>query len=179
MQEQLQPTIVMKKELTPEEIEKKEKQKKTRIFLARFFGYIVIGLLIPVGFLIWKFDLFQTESHRTFGGWGVVTVIFTTIFLIYLCKQAEFSVDSQVGRQTLRAIRKVLFPLFCVTFCLFAVRNFIDELIQFFIVITVCEPIAYVINPFPQLIRENDDKKEVNKFIKAARIFWGQKDSTL
>ena len=161
-------------------MEKKKKSKKVRIFLARFFGYVTIGLLIPMGFLIWRFQLFQTESHITYGGWGVVVTIFTTVFLIKLAKQAELSIDSQFGIQVLGAIRKVLFPLFCITFCLFAVKNFIEELIEFFIVLTVCEPIAYIINPFPQLLRDTEAKREENKekakLMKFAEFFWSKKD---
>ena len=154
---------------------KKQKKKQRRIFWSRFFGYIAIGLLIPMAFLIWRFQLFRSESQITFGGWGVVVVIFTAIFMLKLMKQASFATDSVLGKQILDALRKIFVPLFTVTFCLFAVKEFITELIEFFTVLTVCEPIAYVINPLPALMKEVEKSKEENKMSKFVKFFWSNK----
>ena len=174
MEEQIIQTQENQNQASDEE--KKKIKRKRQIFWTRFAFYIAIGLFIPVGFLIWRFQLFQSASHLNFGGWGVVAVLFTSIFLMVLSKQAVSSIESQIVKQAINAIRKIFLPLFAITMCLYAVKNFIDELIQFFVIITICEPIAYVINPFPEIVKEHEKDREKNKLVKFAEIFWSQKD---
>ena len=63
---------------------KKSKIKSVRLFVLRLIGYISVGLIIPMVFLIWRFNLFSSTSKLNIGGWGMVVIIFTTVFLIKL-----------------------------------------------------------------------------------------------
>ncbi|MBR3208875.1 MAG: hypothetical protein IKF82_01260 [Bacilli bacterium] len=151
-----------------------------RIFWARFVAYAVFGLAIPMAFLIWRFNLFSSTTKLNIGGWGIIVIVFTAVFLNLLLKQAIECVDSQLAKRILNAVRKVFIPLLAVTLCLYAVDSFVKELVQFFIVLTICEPIAYGINPMPDLIEqkqeEQDEDKKKNTFIELAEVIWSRKN---
>lgn len=148
------------------------KKHNKLIFLVRFFIYASFGLVIPISFLIWRFDLFSSHSKMTFGGWGVIATIVFSIFMSKLAKQAENCVEQGVGKQTIVSIRKVFIPLLAITLCLWGVSDFIKELVQFFAILTICETISYIANPMFDLLKHHQDDKEENKMIKMARIFW-------
>ena len=156
--------------------QKKEKRTKAIIFWTRFFIYIVFGLVIPISFLIWRFDLFSSTNKIKFGGWGILAIILMAIFMINLSKQTEECFENGIEKQIIRAIRKVFIPLLSVTLCLWAVSDFINELIQFFIVITMCETIASMVNPMFDLAKEHKEGRIENKMIKMAKIFWSNKE---
>ena len=126
-------------------------------------------------FLIWRFNLFSTTSGLNIGGWGMVVIIFTTIFLSKLAKQASQAVESELVKQILDAVRKVFLPLLAVTLCVYAVGDFWKELIYFFIVLTVFEPIAYVLNPLPEFLAEKEKEGRKNNLITILEIFWDKK----
>lgn len=156
-----------------------EKKRKIKIFIAKLIGYIFLGLVTPIGFLIWRFQLFQQTSKLNIGGWGIVAIIFTAVFLNWLIKQATECIDSTFVQKIFQAIRKVLIPLLTITLCIYAVGEFWKELMVFFIVLTICEPVAYVLNPFPEYLKEKeeekDDSKQDSKMIKFIELFWDKK----
>lgn len=155
--------------------QKKAKKMSIRLFIIRLIGYITLGLVIPMSFLIWRFNLFTQTSKLNIGGWGIVVIIFTTVFVSRLAKQAAEAMDSELFRQILKSICKVLMPLLAATMCIYAVGDFWQELMYFFIVLTVCEPIAYVLNPLPEYLKEKDDKGEKNKWTEIIGLFWDKK----
>lgn len=150
-------------------------KKSKRIFWIRFSIYVLFGLIIPLAFLIWRFKLFSTTDKITFGGWGVVATIILAVFIINLSKQAENSVEKLIEKQVIRAIRKVLIPLLTVTLCFWSVSEFVDEFIQLFALLTICETISYIANPMFELVEKHKEDKEENKMIKMAKIFWSNK----
>lgn len=154
---------------------KKSKIKSVRLFVLRLIGYISVGLIIPMGFLIWRFNLFSSTSKLNIGGWGMVVIIFTTVFLIKLINKASQTVESELLKQIFNAIQKVFLPLLAVTLCIYAVGDFWQELIHFFIVLTICEPIAYVLNPFPELIAEKEKENKKNGLLNVIETFWDKK----
>jgi len=130
---------------------------------------------MPMSFLIWKFQLFSQTSKLNIGGWGVLVIIFTAVFIFKLMKQAENTIDSPVVIQSFEAIRKIFIPLLAVTLCLYAVEEFWNELIRFFVVLTICEPIAYVLNPFPKYLKEKEKAGEKSKITEIINLFWDKK----
>jgi len=157
-----------------------ESQKKTkvRIFLARLLVYIVSGLIIPVTFLIARFNLF-TEKMNV-GIWGVITIILTAVFLYKLAAQAEKCIDSIQGRQVVHCIRKIFIPFLAIALVIFGMEKFLDDLVWFFVILAFFETVAGIFNPFPEYIKEQDeknkDKKEDSKMLKFAKIFWSAKE---
>ena len=150
-----------------------------KIFWIRFVVYILLGLIAPTGFLIYKFNLFAPTTKLNIGGWGIVVIVFTAIFMAFLTKQLSDLIESELGKKIVNSIRKVLIPLLTATLCIFAVGEFWNDLLQFFIVLTLCEPIAYVANPMPELIKqkqeEKDMKKEESKLLNIFNLFWSSK----
>lgn len=151
------------------------RKKKIIIFISRLIGYVLVGLGCPVAFLIWKFQLFSTTTKLNIGGWGIVVVIMTAIFLSKLAKQAVEAIDSVLIKQILDAFRKVLVPLLAITLCLYSVGEYWQYLIYFFMILTICEPIAYVLNPMPELLKDKEIAKQENKILQIIETFWDKK----
>lgn len=149
--------------------------KEKKIFWSKLAAYVLIGLIIPAGFLIYRFNLFSQTTKMNIGGWGVVAIVFTAVFIAVLAKQASEAVESELARKAIDSSRKVLVPLLAATLCIYAVGEFWKQLLQFFIVLTICEPIAYVINPLPEIAKENKDKEEKNKLLGIFNLFWSSK----
>lgn len=163
-------------EMNNEVMTQEEKKTRIKVFIARLTGYVMFGLVFPFSFLVWRFGLFQQTSKLNIGGWGIVAIIFAAVFFAKLLKQAGDCVESVLVKQIFQAIGRVFIPLLAVTLCLYAVGDFWKELINFFIILTICEPVAYVLNPFPEYIKEKDEKKEDSKILKVAKIFWSAKE---
>ena len=162
-------------EMNNEMMTQEEKKTRIKVFIARLTGYIMFGLLFPFAFLVWRFGLFQQTSKLNIGGWGIVAIIFAAVFFAKLVKQAGDCIDSSLGKQSLQAVGKVFIPLLAVTLCLYAVGDFWKELINFFIILTICEPIAYVLNPFPEYLKEKEKEEQKTAVTKFIELFWEKK----
>lgn len=158
-----------------EQMNKSNKRSDIAFFISRLIGYIILGLVIPMSFLIWRFDLFSKTSKLNIGGWGVVVIIFTAVFIAKLAKQACEAIDNVFAKQIVDAVRKVLIPLLAATLCLYAVGDFWKELVNFFIALTICEPIAYVLNPFPEFLKEKEKEEKKSNLVKVLELFWEKK----
>lgn len=138
------------------------------IFAVRLALYIVIGLFAPVAFLAWKFELFKPNtSNLKISGWGLVVIIFISVFLLYLFNQLRKGMKPGIAKQCVDGIYKITLPLLLVTFIIHWTGNYIEQLVQFFIVVTICETIAIPINPLPKWAAENniDTKGSIAKQI--------------
>ena len=114
------------------------------------------------------------------GIWGVITVILTAVFLSVLANQAEQCISSQQGRQIVSGIRKVFIPLLATALIFWGLSSFFKELVQLFIVLAFSETAAYIVNPFPAYIKEQEeskkDAKDESKLLKFAKLFWQAKE---
>ena len=155
-----------------------EKMSK-KTFWSRLVLYILLGLFIPVGFLIYRFNLFTPTTKLNIGGWGIAVIVFSSVFIVKLAEQASKVLEDGPIRSCVDSFRKIFVPLLAITLCVFAVGEFWKELLQFFIVLTICEPIAYVVNPMPefvgQLEKEREDKKQESKLLNIFNLFWSSK----
>lgn len=158
-----------------EEQNKKTMNNEKKIFWIRFSLYVLFGWVIPVGFLIWRFNLFNKIDAISIGGWGIVCILFTAGFFIRLMKQVKKGLPYSLGSQVLEGYMKVVIPLLAATLCIYAVQNLIEQLIQFLIVLVISEAIAIPLNPFPKWIHDNHLEIEENKFKKFTEIFWNSK----
>ena len=59
-----------------------EKMSK-KTFWSRLILYITIGLFIPAGFLIYRFNLFTPTTKLNIGGWGIALIIFCAVFVTF------------------------------------------------------------------------------------------------
>lgn len=129
-----------------------------KVFWTRTALYITIGGIIPFMFLVWRFDLFKKVSAVSIGGWGLLAVIFISLFFIKLTKSIRDGLTPSLLTQILEGLCKVIIPLIAAAVCVYYFRDMMAQLFQFLCVLIFCESAAIVINPFPQWIREN--KKE-------------------
>ena len=156
-------------------MEENKNKKNTRIFIIKLVIYIMVGFVIPFTFLVWRYNLFAKAEKLNIGGWGIIAIIFSAIFFAVLIKKASEAIENESYKQVFDGVRKIFIPLFAVTLCVYAMYDFWRQLVEFLAILTICETAAYIINPIPQKVKEKENLKEENKFIKMASIFWGSK----
>lgn len=125
-------------------------------FWIRLSLYILLGAIIPVAFLIWRFELFHKVSDIKLSGWGLITIIFIVIFFSKLIKTAKKGLPYSQTVQIFNAISSVFLPLFLVTMCLSMMEGLMKQLFQFVLVLAICETAASMINPIPIWAYQNN-----------------------
>lgn len=140
-----------------------EKMSKKE-FWTRFGLYIAFGIVIPFAFLTWRYQLFSKVSKISIGGWGLVAILMVAIFFISLIKAVKKGLPFSYGVQVLTVLCKISIPILAVLCCLYALRDLIDQTIQFVAVLFTCETIAGLVNPLPQWAHENKVNEENNRF---------------
>ena len=156
-------------------MDEQKKKSETRIFWTRFTFYVIFAWIIPAGFLIWRFNLFNKIDSISIGGWGVVCILFSAGFFIKLMRQVRKGLPYSLGSQILEGYMKIVIPLLATLLCIYALQEFINQLIQFLIVVIISEAIAIPLNPFPKWIHDNHLEQEENRFRKFTNIFWNSK----
>lgn len=142
---------------TSTETTEEKKLTPKQIFIIRMCFWVLFSLLIPVAFIIFRYDLFTTVSHIQFGGWGMLAIIIIFVFLIvmgnYLKKgQKKYSLLWQV----LSGILKVTLPLVALYLILFNVKDSLDLFMQSLLVVIISETIAIPINPMPKWVADQN-----------------------
>ena len=167
-----------------DEVLEEQKQtwwQKNRVFIARLTGWIIFALIVPVVFILFRFDIFRSASHIQFGFWGFVVIGIILAFLIstlrYICKLMPFS----MAAQCISGFGKVILPLAIILIAAYVIRNKIDVFIQALWVVIVSEAIAIPLNPMPKWIHEHlteEQQKRVGNFVDLAldKYFSRKKD---
>lgn len=124
-------------------------------FWVRLSIYILFGGALPFAFLIWRFKLFSKVSKLSIGGWGIIAVIFISVFFIKLIKAVRKGLPFSLVSQILEGICKIIIPLLIGAFCCYYLKDIMEEVFQFLWVLIVCESIAIVVNPIPKWAHEN------------------------
>lgn len=128
--------------------------KKTLIFWVKFALFTIFGLIIPLAFIIWRYDLFTKVSATTFGVWGIICLIiaFAIIVIVtrYLTKGAPYSYATQI----INGVLKVILPCLLVWVIAYKLKDTIDLFLQVMGVVTISEFVAIIINPFPKWMKE-------------------------
>ena len=156
-------------------MEESKNKNNIKIFVARLVTYIMVGFVIPFTYLVWRYNLFSKTERLNIGGWGIIAIIFSAIFFMVLVKKAGETIENETYKQVFDGIRKIFIPLLAVTLCVYAMYDFWRQLVEFLGILTVCETVAYIVNPIPQKIKEKENLREESKIIKIASIFWDSK----
>ena len=135
-----------------------EKMSKLQLVL-RLLLYYAFGGIIPFGFLVWRFELFQKSSDIAFGGWGLLAVFFISLFTIKTVRAIQKDMAYSFAKQILSGVSHIVLPLLLATFCIYYMRDIMTELFQFFCIVTVCEFAAVLMNPLPRWEHENNVEK--------------------
>ena len=139
--------------------ETKEETKKQltpkQIFAIRMVCWVLCALIIPVAFIIFRYDLFTKISKVQFGGWGMIAILIIFTFVIVLGNYLKggFKKYSMVG-QIINGAVKVVLPLVALYFILVNIKDSIDLFLQALAVVIISETIAIPINPMPKWVYE-------------------------
>jgi hypothetical protein len=120
-------------------------------FWIRFSIWVTISLILPLAFIMWKFDVFHAQAEgttdRRITGWGVICVMIMGWFIIKLVEEVKAGFHKgSMARQCLDGIRWLI-PLFILIFVLDNLKDNIADVETFLIVFVACEAVAIPINP--------------------------------
>lgn len=126
-------------------------------FWIRLGVYVLLGLVIPVIFLIWRFKLFEkiTTTEIAIGGWGVVVFIIFIAFCSSMLKAIKKGLPFSFGTHIITCLIKVTIPLLTALYVVHFLQDFTKELFQVLCVLLICETIASITNPLPQWAYEH------------------------
>lgn len=127
--------------------------KKT--FWFRLGLYVLFGGLIPFLFLTFRFNLFSKVDSLSIGGWGIVAIIFISVFFVKMMKAVKKGLPFSIFTQILNGLCKCIVPLVASIFIVYYMRDCMQEVFQFLVVVLFCQIIAIPVNPLPQWIHDN------------------------
>lgn len=127
-----------------------------KILFTRLIAYILIGLGVPIGFLSWRFNLFDKVTKTSFSVWGLIAIITVISFALALFKQLRNGMKPGIQKQTVDTVCKTTIPLIILTIIFEWMSDFSKEFVQFLVVLIICKTIAGIINPLPQWCLENN-----------------------
>lgn len=129
-----------------------------KIFITRLTSFLLFALVIPVSYLIGKFDLFTPTSKLQIGLWGIIClgIIFGVIGTLIKYYLDGLKTKYSYFKQILRGFYKLICPLIIVLVSLVFLKDNIDLIIEALLVITPCEVVAILVNPLPKWCFENN-----------------------
>ena len=86
-----------------------------KIFAIRLTLYIILGLILPIGFLAWRFELFSKVTKISFSVWGLIAIITAIVFVLGLFNGLRKGMKFGLAKQVTDTICKVTIPLVIVT----------------------------------------------------------------
>lgn len=120
-------------------------------FWLRFALWATFACILPVGFIVWRYDLFTEVSSIQFGAWGVIAVIIVAAFAYTVFKYVKQGMAKwSMTKQVIMGIAKVMVPLLLLYFALDAIRDSIDLFMQALAIAIVSEAVAIPLNPMPK-----------------------------
>ena len=155
-----------------EEVKKQSWWEKNKVFLARLVTWICFAVIIPVLFIIFRFDIFHKESHVALGFWGFFALAIIIVFIIsmlrYVCKALPFS----MAAQCISGFAKVILPLGVLWIVAWVLKNNLDVFLQSLGVVIASEAIAIPINPMPKWIHEHLTEEQQKKISNGFDLLW-------
>lgn len=123
--------------------------------------YVLFGAIVPIVFLIIRFNLFTKIDSLSIGGWGIVVIVFGCIFVINLMKNIEKGLPFSMFTQIITGVGRIIVPLIAAAFIIYYMQDCMKEVFQFLLVCIASESVAIIVNPLPKWI--NDNKIEQDK----------------
>lgn len=132
-----------------------DKKKELLTFWIRFVVWTIFACVAPVGFIVWRFELFSKVSAVQFGGWGILAVIIIAVFIISVFRYVSKGMMRwSMTKQVILGVCKVTIPLLALYWILSAISNNITIFLQALAVVIACETVAIPINPLPKWVDE-------------------------
>lgn len=129
-----------------------------KIFITRLTTFLLFALVIPVSYLIGRFDLFVPTSKLQIGLWGIICLGIIVAVVGALIKYYLDGLKTKYSyfKQVLHGLVKLIFPLVVTLVALVFLKDNIDLVIEALLVITPCELIAIFLNPMPKWCFDNN-----------------------
>lgn len=139
-----------KKKITPE-------QKK---FYAQLCGFIAIGFLAPIIYLITRYNLFRTQNTLTIGLWGVIVfaILVGLISVLVWYYLEGMRTKFSIWKQIITGFVKIIGPLLIFQMLLMVIKDNVDLCIETIWVFIACESVAIIVNPLPKWCFDNGIK---------------------
>lgn len=131
----------------------------TKSTILNFIVWTILACVAPIGFIIYRFDLFQKVSKVNIGGWGLVVILIVFVFAVVVKKNIKKGITYSRPTAILTGLLGAPLLLWLFTLGLYFIRNNMDVAIQVFLMISVCETLAALVNPFPKWINDNKQKE--------------------
>lgn len=153
-----------------EEVKAPKKSLSPRqVFWMRMGFWALFACILPVSFIVWRFDLFSKKP--SIGGWGIVVIIIVAVFVLSLIKYVKAGMKFSLVKQVINGVCKVIIPLLVAVLMLECLKNEIDLAIQVLTITITCECIAIPLNPLPQWAYDNRNEEIESIF----DIMWSRK----
>lgn len=139
--------------LPMEDTGKKESKGLTdrQRFWLMFALWSAFSCVIPVAYIVWRYDLFTEVSRIQFGGWGLVAVVIVAAFAYAVLKYVKRGMAKwSMAKQVIAGIMKVIVPLLALFFAIKAIQDSIDAFLQALGAVIACEAVAIPLNPLPK-----------------------------
>ena len=127
-----------------------------KAFAIRLVLYILVGLVLPLGFLAWRFKLFDQVTKISFSVWGLIAIVVAIVFVVKLFDGLRRGMKHGIAKQIIDTICNITVPLLIFTVAFDWMSDFAKEFVQFLIVLIICETASGIINPIPQWCFENN-----------------------
>ena len=175
--------VVQEQEQKQEEAPKTKKSFKEfleshpkSVFWTRFAAFISVGLIAPISFIAYKFELFQTISKVQISGWGILIIIFVAAFILGVTKYVKVAMSAKYTLlgQILSGFMKVILPLMVALILIGALQKISKanaegmekniENITYVLSFTLgCEMVAIPMNPLPKWANDMQKDVEIEK----------------
>lgn len=146
-----------------------------KLLIVRLILFITFAVLIPVIFIGVKYGIFKNPSALSFSGVGVLAVIIVLGFSFFMVNQLKKAMPYSMVTQIITGTLTVIVPLVCFYCLLNAIRGSIDIFLECLLVTIISEFVAIIVNPFPQLMQSNENKKQDDFLTKVKEIMKGEK----
>lgn len=131
-------------------------------FVLRVILWNIFGWVVPIAFIIYRFNLFQKVSQINLNGGIILCAIIFFIFLIVLLSYIIKSKKYSYMKQILKGVIFLIIPLALVFICLYYARNMVDRLLQVVGCLLISETIAICVNPMEAWTYEQSKGEEEN-----------------
>ena len=154
-----------------EEEEKKGFWTEKKVFWVRLIAWITFAVILPVLFIIFRFDVFG-GSKLAIGFWGFVVIGIILAFIIsmlrYVCKAMPYSMTAQC----ISGLGRVILPLVIIWIAAWVIRNNLDVFLQSLGVVIASEAVAIPLNPMPKWIHTHLSEEQQKKISNLSDIVW-------
>lgn len=124
----------------------------------KLFLFLLFSIIAPCGYLIIRFNLFQTTTKTKVGFWGVMVVILLITVVSVMIKYYIDGLKTKYSyfKQLLQGFMRVIMPMALILLIIIWLGNNIAIIKEVLYVVIPCEVVAIFINPFPKWCFDNN-----------------------